>query len=430
MSNRILSNEDFLMIARDLEIHHSVFAKLWSVGKPSFSEEIPTAAVTFDRNGNHLDFKFNPKFWDERTPYERNFIICHECMHIILNHGNRLKTLNKDLGNVAADVVINEMLVAGFGFNRKQAKWLDENACWIDTSLKDVVVHVDEDRSLEYYYLLLKRDLSDKIKEAIKNGKLKIVDSHEGMGSIDSKDLEDVLGDVLDSMNETEKESLDKTFNDVNNKEVDECNKVAGTVPGKLSKIIKLGRIKKKKKWETVIKRWANKFINDDSKDLEQWARMNRRFMNISTNLFLPSEMEIEEKIDVKKKIKVAFFQDTSGSCSHLAERFFKAAKTLPTNRFEIELYCFDTEVYKTSLASGKLYGFGGTSFSVIEEYVFNTIAKGDLNAYPKAIWIVSDGYGDTVNPRKPKNWYWFLSENYTNYIPKECNIFMLKDFE
>jgi len=112
MSDKKLTNEEFLLIARDLELHHAIFSKIWNVGKPRFTDKIPTACVTFDKEGNHLDFQFNPVFWDSLTPYERNFVICHECLHIMLSHGVRLKELNKDFGNIAADVVINEMLLS------------------------------------------------------------------------------------------------------------------------------------------------------------------------------------------------------------------------------------------------------------------------------------------------------------------------------
>lgn len=427
-----LTTEEFLLIARDLEIHHTVFSKIWNIGKPHFSDKLPTAAVTFDKEGNHIDFLFNPDFWDELKPYERNFVICHECLHVILNHGSRLKELNKNLGNVAADVVINEMLISGFGFDRSKLKWMNENACWLNTVFKDHKPPVDKDRSMEYYYSLLKKEMKEQIQQALESGKIKIVDDHEGMGSIDPTDLEDVLDDVLNEMNEDEKKSLDKTFKEANPQEVQECSKEAGTMPGNLEIVVKVGFVKKKKKWETVIKRWANRFIRDADRDHEQWARVNRRFVGISssmTNLFLPSEMEIEEKEDIKRRIKVVFFQDTSGSCSHLAERFFKAAKSLPTDRFDVDMYCFDTKIYHTTLASGKLYGFGGTSFSILETKCME-ICKGDLNKYPRAVFVITDGYGDYVHPKKPRNWYWFLDPYYTSYIPKECNTFKLTDFE
>lgn len=435
MSDKTLTNEEFLLIARDLELHHAVFSKIWNMGKPRFTDKIPTACVTFDKEGNHLDFQFNPVFWDSLKPYERNFVICHECLHIMLSHGVRLKELNKDLGNIAADVVINEMLVDGFGFEKSKLDWVGKNGCWMDSVFKDAKTPVEKDRSMEYYYGLLKKDFAEQIKEALQSGGgggFETLDDHEGIKGMDSTDLEDVLGDVLESMNESEKESLDKSFKEGNSHETQESSKMAGSMPGNLEIVVKVGQVKKKKKWETVIKKWANTYLKQNDKDHEQWARVNRRFVGITSamgNMFLPSEMEIEEREEEKKRIKVVFFQDTSGSCSHLAERFFKAAKSLDPKKFEVELYCFDMKCYKTSLESGKLYGFGGTSFSILEDEVMK-ICKGDLSKYPKAVFVITDGCGDPIQPRKPKNWYWFLSYDYRNYIPKECNIFKLSDFE
>ncbi len=150
----------------------------------------------------------------------------------------------------------------------------------------------------------------------------------------------------------------------------------------------------------------------------------------MKNNFFLPTEMEYEGY--EKDRIEVLFFQDTSGSCAHLAKRFFQAAASLPKERFDVRLCCFDTKVYETSLETRQLYGFGGTSFSVLEYWIQNAIASKKLKGYPKAIFVITDGYGDMVYPQagKEKNWHWFLSNHYTRCIPAACNIYMLKDFE
>jgi hypothetical protein len=139
---------------------------------------------------------------------------------------------------------------------------------------------------------------------------------------------------------------------------------------------------------------------------------------------------EIDEIKQVYDRIDVWFFQDTSGSCVDYAKRFFAAAASLPQDRFRVRLFCFDTKVYETSLKTGKLYGFGGTCFDIIEDSIQSTCKKEDI-PYPEVVFIVTDGYGNNVYPEYPKKWYWFLTEHSSDYcIPNECHKYELKDYE
>lgn len=146
----------------------------------------------------------------------------------------------------------------------------------------------------------------------------------------------------------------------------------------------------------------------------------------MQSDLLLPSEMELLDDNADKRRIEVWFFQDTSGSCAGLKDRFFNAARSLPTDRFDIRMFCFDEEVFETTLESGKLYGFRGTTFTCIEEYIL----KHTNLKYPDAVFVITDGAGNVVQPKKPENWYWFLSADYTKCIPKESHIYDLSNFE
>jgi len=139
---------------------------------------------------------------------------------------------------------------------------------------------------------------------------------------------------------------------------------------------------------------------------------------------------EVTETVSVRDRIDVWFFQDTSGSCRHLAERFFKAAASVPEDRFRVRIFCFDTKVYETDLKSGKLYGFGGTAFQPLEDEIQNIIQKEPRTKYPQAVFVVTDGYGSNIQPEFPDRWHWFLSENYTRCIPSSSKRYNLKDYE
>ena len=188
-------------------------------------------------------------------------------------------------------------------------------------------------------------------------------------------------------------------------------------------------KTKIKKKWESVIKRWVNNVIRNTFKDTEQWALMDRRMYNLSPELMLPSDHEIDDRAIEQDKIDIWFFQDTSGSCQHHAERFFTAAKSIPKNKFNVRLFCFDTKVYETTLESGKLYGFGGTAFTPIETHIQKLI-KEEKCKYPASVWVVTDGYAEKFNPQYPERWHWFLDGNYTDCIPSKSIIHKLEDYE
>jgi hypothetical protein len=398
----LIELDDFMKMSRDLERFHGIFYKLWEMGKPIFTDTIPTAAVEFDEKGEQINFLFNTEYWNKHTEYEREFVICHECLHVILNHGKRIRDQKKseaDITNVALDIVVNHALINKFGFDRSK---ISMELVWIDSVFPDK--DVPENKSFEFYFNLIKQDCIEI--------NCSSCDNHEGLGK---GEWESVTQKAGESLSDQEKNALQ--------------SQLAGTEAGDL---VLFGDtrtyVPKKKKWETVIKKWSMKYLKQECRDTEQWARLNRRLFALSSELLLPSEMEIEDNFEDEKKIEVHFFQDTSGSCRHLKDRFFRAARSLPENRFDIKLFCFDTTVYETSLESGNLYGFGGTSFRVIESYIQrNTVMQG--KPYP-FVFVITDGQGDHVSPQFPSKWSWFLSYNYRCYIPSGSNVYNLSDFE
>lgn len=408
-------------ISRDLEEHHSVFYHLWQMGTPVFTDSIDTACVSFDEAGQRIGFMWNPEFYKKLDRYNRKFIICHECLHVILNHGRRaigLKGAETDKANIAMDVVINELLVSKFGFERDKI-FNQENLCWVDTVFQGRK-GIAQNESFEYYYSHMTRS------EEPWPVTLSLVDSHEGIASTG-------WGGVIDRLNkeisdEEKAGSLQDAIEDhfcQENPEENPCQ--AGTSPGGFWTFVDVGKVVRKKKWESVIKKWMRKYAID-LRSQEQWARHHRRMSLLPDDLFLPSEMEDEAR-EAPKKIEVWFFQDTSGSCIGLKDRFFRAAKSLPPSRFDVKMCCFDTNVYETTIESGKVAGGGGTSFSVIEKYI-QQHCQTNKTPYPEAVFVITDGYGNTVVPQMPKRWFWFLSEKCVRYIPKESQTYMLADFE
>jgi len=414
----------YMEILSELQVHHSLFYHLWNLGKPSFCSRIPTAQVGFDREGNCINFLINPNFWDSLSQPEKLFVIAHECMHVALEHGIRGIADWGPRANKMMDVVVNHTLVNKFGFKKDEID-PSNKYCWIDTCFGEYADQIEENQSFEYYYKMHKKLFPDddnggsdgKSGSGGSGGEL--VDDHSGMSA---SELEGILKEVKEVMGDAEKESLQEIFESI--------SKTAGKGAGGMEWFVHKTKVIKKAKWETIIKKWTKKYLRTEEKDVDQWVMTNRRMSMLSQELFIPSEMEMEEDSDEKDRIQVWFFQDTSGSCSGFRDRFFKAAESLPKERFDIKMHCFDTEVYETTLKSRKLYGFGGTSFSVIEQYIINYINK-HKEPYPEAVFVITDGFSNSFSCKKPQNWFWFLTpDSTTQYIPKESKIFKLSDYE
>lgn len=471
---------DFHRISQALEDFHGVFYQLWEMGYPHLTFEVPTAAVKFDKEGNNTEFLFGPIAWQKLDMYTKAFVISHECLHVMLNHGVRTKDCPiPRLANIALDIVVNHMLVTKFGFSRASLDLsplvegiLDENGkqiphkndrgddtvlCWIDTVFGSTQGKVKRNKPFEYYYALLEENII--IMEGPGDGlwiKLpgeggggkgeksggQVLDDHNFLKDFGDKDVQErIAEEINDKLTDEEKEDFNKKVlkteeGKAAEKSTEESSKDGGSPGGKHAGTI-AGRIKyrplgthykKQKKWETVIKKWSRRYLREDT-TVEQWAKKNRRMHSFTMDreLIMPSDIESEGK-DLQR-IDVLFYQDFSGSCVHLKDRFFKAAQTLPVDRFNVKMFCFDTGISPVDPKDPELKGGGGTSFSVIEDHIQLMIRDGKIKSYP-SIFIITDGYGSAVNPQFPELWYWFLSENYTHYIPEKSNKFMLNDFE
>lgn len=420
-----IDNEEYLELSRSLINAHTLFYKMWELGRPNFTTDIDTAAVSFDEEGENILFSFNPDYWDKLSKYERQFVISHECLHVILNHGYRIvNSKYKKFANIAADIVVNHMLVNKFGFIRDNIS-MAKNMCWVDTIWPDKK-DITDNNSFEYYYnLLVETGTIIEVYFPDEHGNLKFPSAMNEKGDgVPGIGKEDGDGKGDGKLPEKFVEKLNKELDDETKKSITGI----GTEAGGLALTMSVEKVHKKKKWETIIKKWSRQFTKSSFQEVEQWARVNRRFAMISKDIILPTEMEVEKNED--DKINVWFFQDTSGSCYGYSKRFFDAAKSLDPKKFKIRLFCFDTRVYETSLETGKLYGFGGTAFHIIENHIQKEIREKKIK-YPKAVFVITDGYGTNVSPTEPKKWYWFLTPfGSIHNIPSGCNIYKLQDFE
>lgn len=421
---RFLNEEELIAIGNALEDHHSLFYTFFHFGNITFDEAIPTACVKFSEDGEAIDFCFNPKFWDELDFYNRLFVLCHECLHILFNHGIRIKNLDGQIANIAADVVVNHYLTSRFGFVRNKIKnW--ESLCWIDTAFQSPFI--PEGKSFEFYYMKLKEQ--SKLNASLKCDVLDDHGSMPGLGGGDevgdenddnTKSLQDrFVKKIGDLLSERDKDEIV----DITDDEAADNNGGTQAGSGYVNTVWRMPKkkINPLKSWKGIVKKWKlkNKDVLTES---DQWARMNRRNFLLPKNLILPSEMEFEG--DSENKIEAWMFLDVSGSCYHLKSYFWEAAESVPKKYFNLKLFSFSTKVHEADLKGRKLIGGGGTNFHCINKKV------NDAEKYPHIIMVITDGFGTSIYPKHPDRWHWFLTDSgSSHYFPKTCHKYKLSGF-
>lgn len=406
----MITDGEYLDILRGLEECHAIFYQLWEMGRPVFTEEVDTAAVSFDLQDQLLAFKFNPHFWDSLSDYSRLFVIAHEALHVLLNHGVRSGTAHseeerRDL-NIAMDVTVNTQLLTSFGFRREVLdERIAQEGCFLDTVF-------GADHGLVYHHF-----------EHIYR-QLGTVDLDEGAvwGFDDHGGLDDIPEDLVE-------EVAERASDRMSNEEIREVNEAleessAGDYTPLATLVPSRQQVEENEKWAEVIERWVDR--NRPSTEIEErWDRRPRRLQSVGGSLAIPREKVIEDF----DKTRVTFFIDTSGSCRKLADRFMRCVDSVPGHLFDVDLYCFDIQPYPIDLKTRKLRGFGGTKFHPLEYHLEKQVRKG--SPYPEAVFILTDGWGSPIEPRHPERWHWFLTDDGTErYVPRESKMYWLSEFE
>ena len=425
----VVTPDEWSRLARRLESHHSIFYKMWSSGTPVFTEDINTAAVEFDRVGNCLRLCFNPSFWGSLSEEGKLFAIGHEMLHVILNHGKRCKGIPSErrvAGNICMDVVVNHLLVNGFGFDKdaadasvRAALGSDEVSplCWVGNVFDGL--NLPDDECFEFYYSQYLKSFGDGNSIIACRPNSGCLDDHS---SLPQDDMDSLMQGVASGLSRDE---LHTVFGIIKKHKP---GGFAGTAFGSWALVSEQNTSRKKRSWESVIKKWERATISEDYGFGEQWTRRGRRHASLSKNIFLPCDVEAMQMVREDNSVEVLFFLDTSGSCWDLRERFLCAARSLNRRRFDAKIFCFDTAVAEITSQRGRVYGGGGTSFRAVAQKVKEQVHGRSKHPH---VFILTDGYGDEVSLERPERWHWFITKGGTaSYIDSRCHVHRLEDYD
>ena len=372
----------------------------------------PTAAV----DGRNIFY--NRDFFNSLTQQEIKFVICHEILHVVFDHIGRRSHRDPDWYNMAADYVINGLLVTE-KIGTMPARPI------MDTTGKENVQRVG---LYDVKYTKPQLWTSEAVYEDLERRKVKkemtmdvhIKPSASGSGNAksDAPGKDPVLTDG----------DLEKLRKEVKEKIVQAAQAAAGNMPASLKRMID-DLIEPKINWRDLLKQNIQSCIKDDF----TFAKTSRR--TAGSGIFLPT-LRKDETIDIAIAI------DMSGSISdEMSNAFLAEVRGIMEDYddFNISIVCFDTHVYnfKTftvenadEILTYECVGGGGTDFTAFWNYwikheidpkkavVFTDgypCGTWGPESYADTLWIIVDGKRANIEPPFGEWAYFDINEGIVN---------------
>ncbi len=401
-----LTDSELWEIACLVERHHEVFYILFGVNDIFWSDEIPTLGVVFPKNNlEKPSIHINKTLWESVPDYDKEFLICHECSHILLEHNvrdtiGRYANAPADLKNIAQDICINEMQLSMFGFRFDKLTYC-KTGCFVDTVFTHMNPRPAKNKNFEFYLKLLlqaKRDNPD-LELPVPQG------IHQDSGE-DSKDAFKSI-----PVNVLTKSMLDAIAESLGDSGVDKFNNIvtnglmAGTGDNTRAGLLPKHIPVKPFSFHQYIKDKKRTRFGKAPKLISTFTHSDRRYATLmqSNNLRLPGH--IEDTRNTISKLNAFVFMDVSDSCTAFVPDFYKMFGHIESFKdfFEVTAFTFNTRVTEVDLKQRNLRLGGGTNFQIIEDKCQQA------KAYPDIVIVITDGYAPQFDCSIPENWLWFL---------------------
>lgn len=444
--NKSLNVLEFFKIKQKIESCDVFYATLFNLADVKFSENIQTACINFDKEGNTLNMEINPSFWKDLNEDAKAFVVLHELYHVVFDHGKRIINLGGDfrIGNQASDIVINHHIHEKVGLDRELFDW--KPYCWVETCFpkeKDMPT----DMNFEFYYNKLQSNKNSEEKELIgshgdglenneeNKNEEKSTPSEEVEDDFSPKNFSDVFKDILeqnpDLIEEISKSPDFAKLGDELKEFMPIHPKLGKGHEGKKEDFKKLDEKPTfKKLMKLLIPK--KKDINDDP--VEMWVGAHRRysaFLKQNKHILLPNTKE-EEVFSGKDKKEVWIFMDSSGSCHGMFHIFSNIVMALLKEKgVNCRAFAFGDDCEEVDVKNHKISFYSGNEggFDCIEDKILNIMKKEKVK-YPDNVVVLSDG-GVTFECideiQKPNNWILLINNDYCKDLtPKGGSYFKI----
>ena len=355
---------DRIIVARvGLLLRHPFFGNMATRLRIQCADEwCPTAAV----DGRNL--YFNTQFFNAMNNKEIEFVIAHEILHCVFDHLGRRDERNPMLYNIAADYIVNNLLVRD--------------------RIGEKPSIVDCFQDFKYEGWTSEEVYEELFKEAEKNGQ----EFLEQLGEMLDEHL-DLEGDGTEEDNKDgkgrpkySKAEMDQIKDEIKEAMIQAAQTAgAGNTPAGIQRLIKQ-LTEPKMNWRELLRQQIQSTIKSDY----TFARPSRKGWH--TGAILPG-MNFQDTIDI------CITLDMSGSIGDAqAKDFLGEIQGIMDEYkdYKIKLWCFDTAVYNEqnfsaddgdALTDYEILGGGGTDFMVNWQYMK------DNDIQPKKFIMFTDGY-------------------------------------
>ena len=388
---RIKRGHMTLMKHRDTALYSGVML----MGSSEVADNVPTAYT------DGVNKKYGRKFLESIADESKvRGLILHENLHVALKqvaHGRSMFNDNPKLANLAADFVVNDVIVnitATLPNSRERLVELPDGGFY------DPMFH---DWSMRQVFNYLKKNCKDKNSE--KDGEVEVNGKTYDLSNGDEHDFP-TEGDTKD-------------INDKVDRALREGGMLAGRMGGNMPRVIS-DLLTPKVDWREALREFVSSAMK--GKDEFTWRRMNKR--HLANDVYLPS-MENETIGEIIVAI------DTSGSIgSHEITEFATELASIcdVVSPERVRVLWWDTKVHGEQIFDGqyndiasllKPRGGGGTRASCVNEY----INQEKLTA--ECVLMFTDGYLESdLHWAIPCPTLWMITRNNSFEPPVGKSVF------
>ena len=332
---------------------------------------LPTAAV----DGRNLFY--NTQFFNAMDNKEIEFVVAHEVLHMVFDHLGRRDDRNPMLYNIAADYIVNNLLVRDrIGSKPRIVDCFQDFKYegWTSEDVYDDLFEEAKKNGEEYL-----KQLGEMLDEHL--------DSEDGDGGEENQEGTDSNGNsVSKSKPKYSKEEMKQIKDEIKENMISAAQTAgAGNVPAGVQRLIK-ELTEPKMNWRELLRQQIQSTIKSDY----TFSRPSRKGQ--MSGAILPG-MNFQDTIDICISL------DMSGSIGNAQARdFLSEIKGIMDEYkdYNIKLWCFDTKVYNEQdfsadggedLMDYEIMGGGGTDFDANWTYM----KENDIQ--PKKFIMFTDGY-------------------------------------